>query len=289
MPPHPASPRQAAALTRSRLRLRQETARRKAAEAALARNAGRHQRMLARSDRLQEQLRCMSRLIISTQEDERRRISRELHDVVGQTLAGISVRLATLGQAARLNGASLARDIARTQQLVTTSVDLVHRFARDLRPAELDDLGLVPALRAHLAALAQRTSLRTRLHAGADADAIDAPGRTALFRVAQEALTNVTRHAQAAAVRITLHRAGDQLRMVIRDDGKSFSGRARAAGAGRPPAGPARHAGAHGHGRRPARHRFGTGHGTTITATIPLRTAGRKRRRTHAVQHPAGG
>ena len=222
MPTPPAPPRHVAALARSRTRLQQETIRRKAAEAALARNDSRHQRMLERSDRLQEQLRCMSRLIISAQEDERRRISRELHDVVGQTLAGIGVRLATLGKAARLNGASLARDIARTQHLVTTSVDLVHRFARDLRPAELDDLGLVPALRAHLAMLAQRTGLRLHLRAAPDAEAIGAPGRTALFRVAQEALTNVIRHAQAAAVRITIRRVGDQLRMVIHDDGRSF-------------------------------------------------------------------
>src|ERR1700690_167233 len=102
--------------------------------------------MLDQSRHMQEQLRQLSRQILLAQEDERKRISRELHDVIAQTLTGINVRLAALKKEAGLNTQNLDRDIARTQRLVEKSVNIVHDFARELRPAVLDDLGLIPAL-----------------------------------------------------------------------------------------------------------------------------------------------
>ena len=118
--------------------------------------------MLEQSDRLQEQLRLLSRQILSAQEDERKEISRELHDVIAQTLTGINVRLATLKKEAALNTKGLDRNIARTQRLVEKSVDIVHRFARELRPAVLDDLGLIPALHSFMKNFTTRTGVRTQ-------------------------------------------------------------------------------------------------------------------------------
>ena len=171
---------------------------------------------------MQEQLRRLSRQIISAQEDERKRISRELHDVIAQTLTGINVRLAALKKEAALNTRHLDRDIARTQRLVEKSVNIVHEFARELRPAVLDDLGLIPALHSFVKLFSKRTRIRVHLKVFAGVEQLDTARRTVLFRVAQEALTNVSRHAHASRVEVSIQRLADGIRMTIKDDGKSF-------------------------------------------------------------------
>ena len=156
--------------------------------------------MLEQSDRLQEQLRQLSRQILSAQEDERKKISRELHDVIAQTLTGINVRLAALKKEAAINTKGLDRNIARTQRLVEKSVNIVHQFARELRPAVLDDLGLIPALHSFVKLFSKRTRIHVHLKVFAGVEQLDIAKRTVLFRVAQEALTNVSRHAHASRV-----------------------------------------------------------------------------------------
>ena len=121
-------------LAASNLELSLEIGQRKAAEAALKKSERHYSELLAQSDRLQEQLRQLSRQILLAQEEERREISRELHDVIAQTLTGINVRLAALSKEAATNTKGLDRNIARTQRLVEKSVDIVHRFARELAP-----------------------------------------------------------------------------------------------------------------------------------------------------------
>ena len=115
-------------------------------EESLRKSEQHYGQLLEQSRQMQEQLRLLSRQVLSTQEEERKKISRELHDVIAQTLTGINVRLAALKKQAAINTKGLERSIARTQQLVEQSVDIVHRFARELRPTVLDDLGLIPAL-----------------------------------------------------------------------------------------------------------------------------------------------
>ena len=171
---------------------------------------------------MQEQLRRLSRQILSAQEEERKEISRELHDVIAQTLTGINVRLAALKKEAALNTKGLDRNIARTQRLVEKSVDIVHQFARELRPAVLDDLGLIPALHSFLKNFTARTGVRAHLTAFAGVEQLDTVRRTVLFRVAQEALTNVARHAQASRVEVSIQKLPDCICMKIKDDGKSF-------------------------------------------------------------------
>lgn len=209
------------AATNSKLEL--EIARRQAVELSLKRSQQLKDRLLAEAHEMQAQLRHLSRSVLRVQEDERRAISRELHDVIAQTLTGINVQLGALKKGAALNPGSLDRSIASTQLLVEQSVDIVHRFARDLRPAVLDDLGLIPALHSFMKSFTERTGVRTRLTAFAEVERVDPGRRTALFRVTQEALTNVARHAQATRVEVSLENLPEGIRLRIVDDGKSFN------------------------------------------------------------------
>jgi signal transduction histidine kinase len=173
---------------------------------------------------LLERSRHLSRQILSAQEEERKRISRELHDVIAQVLTGINVQLAALKKEAGVNTQGLSRSISRTQRLVEKSVDIVHRFARELRPAVLDDLGLIPALHSYMKDFAKQTGLRVSLKAFTFGriKELDNAGSTVLYRVAQEALNNVARHAQASRVEASLLKVPRGLCLRIKDDGKSF-------------------------------------------------------------------
>lgn len=195
----------------------------KQTEIALRRSEQQESKVRLESERLQGQLRRLSRQLINAQEEERRNISRELHDVIGQTLAGINIRLATLKQEAKLNTAGLDRQIAQAQRLVLRSVNIVHRFARQLRPAALDDLGLLPALQAQVRTIFRRSNVKISLAVCAEEKRLNTMQRTVLFRVAQEALTNVARHARARSVDLHVTRIETSIRMVIRDNGRSFA------------------------------------------------------------------
>jgi signal transduction histidine kinase len=209
-------------LAASNLELEQEITQRKTAEAALKKSEHHYGQLLEQSNRLQEQLRQLSRQILLTQEEERREISRELHDVIAQTLTGINIRLAALKKEAAINTKGLDRNITRTQRLVEKSVDIVHQFARELRPAVLDDLGLIPALHSFAKSFSKRTRIRVYLKVFAGVEQLDNNKRTILYRVAQEALTNVARHAQASRVEVSIQKLPDCVCMKIKDDGKSF-------------------------------------------------------------------
>ncbi|MES1180289.1 MAG: sensor histidine kinase [Verrucomicrobiota bacterium] len=209
-------------LAASNLELSVEIVQRKAAEEALKKSEHHYSQLLKQSDHLQEQLRRLSRQILSAQEDERKRISRELHDVIAQTLTGINVRLATLKKEAAINTKGLDRNIALTQRLVEKSVNIVHEFARELRPAVLDDLGLIPALHSFVKLFSKRTRIHVHLKVFAGVEQLDINRRTTLYRVAQEALTNVSRHAQASRVEVSIQKFADGACMKIHDNGKSF-------------------------------------------------------------------
>lgn len=199
-----------------------EIVRRKEVEASLKKSERHNLRSLEKSNVLKEQLRGLSRQILHAQEEERKKISRELHDVIAQALMGINVRLATLKTSAGINSKGLDRNIAITQKMVTKSANIVHQFARELRPTVLDDLGLIHALHSYMKNFTTRTGVRTHLTAFAGVEKIDAARRTVLYRVAQEALTNVARHAGASRVEVIIRRTGKSVYMEVGDDGKSF-------------------------------------------------------------------
>jgi signal transduction histidine kinase len=209
-------------LAASNRQLKREIAQRRLAEKSLKRSEQHYSRLLEQSRRMQEQLRLLSRQLLSAQEEERKKISRELHDVIAQTLTTINVQLATLKKDASLNTAGLERNIVRTQQLVQESVDIVHRFARELRPAVLDDLGLIPALHSFMKTFREETGIRVSLSAFAEVEQVNGDKRTVLYRVAQEALTNVARHASASSVQVKIQKLDGLICLKIKDDGKGF-------------------------------------------------------------------
>lgn len=178
--------------------------------------------LLDKSRQMQQELRHLSRRLLSIQEEERKRISRELHDVIAQTLTGINVRLTSLKSKSTSGAQDLHRKIAITQKLVEKSVEIVHRFARDLRPAVLDDLGLIPALHSHLKGFMKDTGVRVTLEAFAGVEKLDGSKRTVLYRVAQEALANIARHAKATTSSVTIHPVKGAVRMEVKDDGCGF-------------------------------------------------------------------
>jgi signal transduction histidine kinase len=256
--------------------MKREILRRRAVECALRQSERQSASLLDRSRHLQEELRVLSRRILSLQEDERRRISRELHDVVAQVLTSINVRLAVLKKQASENTRGLSGKISNAQRLVVKSVDIVHRFAHDLRPAVLDHLGLISALHAFVKTFKAETGLQVHLIAIKGANRLDSARRTVLYRVAQEALSNVARHARASRVVIRIQKCGPRVCMKITDDGRSFD----VAHAMR--AGTRRHIGLLGMRERVemvgGRFRVDSapGRGTTVIAEIPVRPVGKE-------------
>jgi PAS domain S-box-containing protein len=210
------------AITATNLALQHEIAQRKAAEDAVRQSEQHQSQLLEQSRHLQQQLRQLSHRILHVQEEERKRISRELHDEVTQTLVGISVHLETLAKEAAINPKGLKQKVARTQRLVEKSVEVVHRFARELRPTMLDDLGLIPALRSLMKTFMKETGIRAGLTAFEEVERLSAAKRTVLYRVAQEALHNVARHAHATKVEVSIQRLPRALLMQIKDNGRSF-------------------------------------------------------------------
>jgi len=210
------------ALESARKRLALEVSRRHAAEDGLAKGLRDCDVLLEHSRLMRVQMRGLARRLLTAHEDERGEISRELHEEIAQTLVGINVLLSSLSKAAMINTAVLKRKIAATQRLLVQSVTTVHRFAGQLRPSLLDDLGLIPALRSYLRALPLRHGLRIHFKAFAEVEALEDCKRTACYRVAQEALLNVVRHAGASMALVEIKKVGNGVRMEVSDNGKAF-------------------------------------------------------------------
>jgi PAS domain S-box-containing protein len=251
-----------------------EIARRRAVEASLRASEQTQRELLAESRQLHAQLRSLTHQILLAQEEERKQISRQLHDEIAQILVGINVQLSALSETAAIRPQALRRQVARTERLVAKSIDVVHRFARGLRPALLDDLGIASALRSLAKEMAQRTDLRIEVAASGKIEALDTVRRTVLYRVAQEALTNVMRHAHARRVVVRLREIPGAVCLDVRDDGQSFAaGRILAAKRGG-------HLGLVGMRERVEMvgGRFSVdsvpGKGTTVTAEVPFDSAG---------------
>jgi signal transduction histidine kinase len=186
--------------------LKREIARREAVEQALSESRSR-----------QLQLRRVARQALSRQERERLQISRRLQEEIAQTLAGINFHLAAIQTEIPSAHAAVKTRIRNAKRLVEDSVHSVQRFARDLRPTLLDDLGLVPALRTFVRAFGKRYGLQVQFIAGVEVEDLTKARRTALFRVAQTGLAHLASQARSGAAAVKLERSPDEVCMRISD------------------------------------------------------------------------
>jgi PAS domain S-box-containing protein len=166
-----------------------------------------------------ERLQSLSRRVVELQEGERRHLARELHDEIGQSLTAIGINLQAVKRSC---GAAELPPLDECIGIVDRAMQQVRDLSLDLRPAMLDDLGLVSALRWYLDLQAKRVGYKARLAADTNDVRISPAIEIAAFRVAQEALTNVARHARARRVNVRLRVRDGALRLVVRDDGGGF-------------------------------------------------------------------
>jgi len=204
-------------------KLQDEIIRRQAVELSLRKSEQRAHQLLEHSRHLQSQLRQMSHRILLVQENQRKEISRELHDEISQLLLSINLHLAVFENNAAINPKGIRGKIARVRWLVEKSVRVVHDFARELRPPMLDDLGLIPALSAYISDFSKRKGLRIQFTAFGGVEAFDSDKRTVLYRVTQEALANVAKHARASVVKVLIMKAREGVCLEISDNGKAFN------------------------------------------------------------------
>ncbi|HEY0143843.1 MAG TPA: HAMP domain-containing protein [Thermoanaerobaculia bacterium] len=162
-------------------------------------------------------LRQLSKRLLSIQEEERVRIAREVHDELGQALTAMKIDLQQLGRRHR----ELLEPLAGIARTIDETVDIVRRIAADLRPAILDDLGITAALEQQLRRLRESTGIRTTLSVAEEPEIDTLTGAT-LYRITQEALANVVRHAEATAVEISLVLEKGAAVLTIRDDGRGM-------------------------------------------------------------------
>jgi len=167
-----------------------------------------------------ERLKVLSRRLMEVQEAERRKIALELHDEIGQVLTGLKL---TLEMGSRLPAQQVGSTLEQVRGLVNDLMARVRKLSLDLRPAMLDDLGLLPTLLWHIEHYTAQTRVRVNFkHSGLEKRRFAPEVETAAYRLVQEALTNVARHAQAAeaTVRISTHR--QTLLIEIEDNGRGF-------------------------------------------------------------------
>jgi len=169
----------------------------------------------------QGKLKELSARLVEAQEQERRAISRELHDEVGQSLSALLMELGNLGAVAP-GDAELRSHVESIRKLAESSVNVVRNMALLLRPSMLDDLGLVPALQWQAREISKRTGMAVTVDAESVADDLPEEHKTCIYRVVQEALHNCARHAFARSVRIEVVQESGRIRLSVADDGLGF-------------------------------------------------------------------
>jgi two-component system sensor histidine kinase UhpB len=175
----------------------------------------------AERENYSRKLRVLSRRLVEAQETERRNIARELHDQVGQLLTMAQLNLQALLQSAQSDEQALR--LNDTLDVVDNVLEQVRDLSLNLRPSMLDDLGLGPALRWYADRQATLAQLHLTIHIDPIEKRLDPVIETECFRIAQEALTNVSRHAKAHSVKVELRVENEQLHLRVRDDGVGFS------------------------------------------------------------------
>jgi two-component system, NarL family, sensor histidine kinase UhpB len=171
--------------------------------------------------RIEDERRRSGRLALRAQEEERKRLARDLHDEVNQALTAILLRLQAVSQDAP---GPVVDELAEVRRLVNQAMEELLRLARQLRPTALDDHGLYSAIESQVRRFSTQTGIATDLRTNGEPASLDADREIAVFRVAQEALANVARHARASRVNVELGPLGQTgVELTVRDNGSGFS------------------------------------------------------------------
>ncbi|MBM3813414.1 MAG: sensor histidine kinase [Acidimicrobiia bacterium] len=186
-----------------------------------------------RAEQAEEELRRLSHNLVRAHEEERKSLSRELHDAVGQLLTGLRMELAGLEPLRNTDPDQFSRRVQEARNIAEESLRAVRDLSMGLRPSMLDDLGLGPALEWQGREFSRRSGIPVNVQIDGLLDTLPEPHRTCVFRVVQEALTNCAKHASASSIRVSLHGGPDLVRLTVQDDGVGFdSGEAARKGLG---------------------------------------------------------
>jgi signal transduction histidine kinase len=175
--------------------------------------------------RARQELQELSARLVSAQEEERRTISRELHDEVGQSLSALLMEAGNAAARVSPDSTDVRRHVDSIKRLAEASVQVIRNMSLLLRPSMLDDLGLVPALEWQAREVTKRTGLRVQVTADENASELPDAHKTCIYRVVQEALHNCARHAQARSVKVDVQRQPAQIVLSVEDDGRGFDAR----------------------------------------------------------------
>jgi signal transduction histidine kinase len=203
-------------------RLVQATDQLLAARASLASESANHQHTEDGLRRSTEQLRELSARLQSVREEERTRISRAIHDELGQTLTGLKMDVAWLQSHLDPQQSALLAKTQAMSKLIDTTIQMVRRISAELRPGILD-LGLVATIEWQLHEFQARTGIAGKLASSREETTLAEDGSTVVFRILQEILTNVARHAQATQVEVSLEESADVLTLRVQDNGRGMT------------------------------------------------------------------
>jgi len=184
------------------------------------------------AEEAERRMRELSQQLVATQEEERKKLSRELHDHVGQVLTALRMELGSIDRLRAAGDGALARAVAESRQLVDNMVRTVRDLALGLRPSMLDDFGLQPALEWHAREFTRRYNLPVDLTISGELSQLVDPYATCIYRVVQEALTNCIRHAKASHIRVTVAGGIDTLAVAVVDNGVGINPESRRSGLG---------------------------------------------------------
>jgi signal transduction histidine kinase len=257
-----------------------------AANERIAREIERRKRVECALRDSNQSLRRLAKEAVIAREEERKRISRELHDEVGQALTAISVGLAKFKS--QKPGEIIETQIADLQELLEQTMEKIHGFTRELRPAMLEHLGLIPALQAYVRSFSARSGMDVGFRAHPEAENLGPDEKLVLYRASQEGLTNVLKHAQATRAAVVISKNGSIIRMEVRDNGKSFAGLKNGGGMGK------QRLGLLGIEERVRlvngkfQLRSAAGVGTTLQVEVPYKTAGTKTNQQYGLKQENG-
>lgn len=186
---------------------------------SLEKESAEHQK---KTEQAEERLRQLSQQLVSSQEQERKALSRELHDEIGQLLTALRMELGNMERARAASGADLGPHLDQAKKLAETTLKTTRDIAMGLRPAMLDLLGLGPALEWQAREFSRRYNTPIQLEVDGDLNDLSDRHRTYLYRIVQEGLTNCARHAQAKNIRVRLEDSHGRVALTVEDDGVGF-------------------------------------------------------------------